>query len=640
MKRIGVLTSGGDAPGMNAAVRSVVRTALDRGAEVYAIYEGYQGMVEGGERIRRMDWNSVGGIIQLGGTLIGTARSEAFRTRDGRRQGAYSLLLHGIDGLVVIGGDGSLSGADIFRQEWPSLLDELVANGKISRELADTHRYLTMVGLVGSIDNDMYGTDITIGADTALHRITAAVDAISSTAASHQRAFVVEVMGRRCGYLALMGALATGADWVLIPESPPNVDNWEEKMCEVLGGGRDTGRRDSIVIVAEGAQDRHGNPITSDYVKQVLEERLGEDTRVTILGHVQRGGSPSAFDRNLATLLGAAAVDTLLTIQPHEEPYLIGMQGNRIARLPLQRCLEQTRAVEKAIAARNYEMAMELRGASFKEAFRTLRTMVRAHPHEAEPDQRHLCLAVMNCGGPAPGMNTAVRVAVRLAIDRGHRVLGIYNGFQGFVAGEIQEMDWMSVNGWAPRGGAELGSNRKVPDASDFYAMARNIEKHNIQGILMVGGWTGYQGALRMLEQRANYPAFNIPVVCLPATIDNDLPAAELTVGADTALNSIVEAVDKIKQTAVASRRVFVVEVMGRHSGYLAVMGALATGAERAYIHEEGIALEDLEHDRPIDGRIQAGQAAGGNDSNGIRPPAIHDKLANGPLRGRRGRSF
>ena len=224
-KRISVLTSGGDAQGMNAAVRAVVRTALDQGVEVYAIYEGYQGMVEGGERIRKMDWDSVGGILQLGGTVIGSARSQDFRTREGRRKAAHNLIGNGIDGLIVIGGDGSLTGANVFRQEWPSLVTELLESNAISPDTAEQYPNLSIVGLVGSIDNDFYGTDMTIGADSALHRITEAIDAITSTAASHQRTFVVKVMGRNCGYLALMGALATGADWVLIPEAPPDVDD-------------------------------------------------------------------------------------------------------------------------------------------------------------------------------------------------------------------------------------------------------------------------------------------------------------------------------------------------------------------------------------------------------------------------------
>jgi 6-phosphofructokinase 1 len=268
-RSLGVLTSGGDAPGMNAAVRAVVRTALDRGVEVYAIYEGYQGMVDGEDYIRKMSWDSVGGILYQGGTVIGSARCAAFRTREGRVRAAYNLISRNIDGLVVIGGDGSLTGANLFRQEWPELVAELVEQGQISPETAQRYPQLAIVGLVGSIDNDMFGTDMTIGADTALHRITAAIDALTSTAASHQRDFVVVVMGRHCGYLALMSALATGAKWVFIPDSPQDSDDWEMEMCRALKAGRGIGRRQSSVVVAVGAQDRHGNLIKADYVRQV-----------------------------------------------------------------------------------------------------------------------------------------------------------------------------------------------------------------------------------------------------------------------------------------------------------------------------------------------------------------------------------
>ena len=595
--RIGVLTSGGDAQGMNAAVRSVVRTGLDHGIQVYAIYEGYQGMVEGGNLIRQMSWGSVGGILHKGGTLIGTARSEDFRTREGRLKAARNLLVHEIDRLVVIGGDGSLTGANLFREEWPGLLAELVERNQLEIGVADRHPNLIIAGLVGSIDNDMFGTDMTIGADSALHRITEAVDAISSTAASHQRTFVVKVMGRHCGYLALMGALATGADWVLIPESPPDVENWEQVMVERLIGGRNAGRRDSIVILAEGARDRNGNYIGSSYVSQVLEEAMGEEVRVTVLGHVQRGGAPSTFDRNLGTMLGHAAVETLLTAAPDSPPQLIGMRGNRITLSPLMDCVAKTRAVADAIANHDYETAMDLRGSSFKESFNTLKTMLRTLPHPLPPGQQRLRLGVIHAGAPSPGMNTAVRAAVRIGLDRGHIMLGIRNGFLGFSEGQIEELDWMSVNGWAPMGGSELGTNRKVPSGSDFYKIARNIEEYRIQGLLMIGGWAGYETAYQLMSSGHNYPAFNIPIVCLPASINNNLPGSELSVGADTALNSIVDAVDKIKQSAVALRRVFVVEVMGRYCGYLALMSGLATGAERVYMHEEGVTLKDLEED-------------------------------------------
>ncbi len=596
-RSLGVLTSGGDAPGMNAAVRAVVRTALNRGLTVYAIFEGYQGMVTGGDCIRQLTWDAVGGILHQGGTAIGSARCAEFRSREGRRHAAKNLVQLGIDSLVVIGGDGSLTGANIFHQEWPELLAELVGAGEIDPEAAKAHPHLAIVGLVGSIDNDMFGTDMTIGADTALHRITEAVDAIASTAASHQRTFIIEVMGRHCGYLALMSALATGANWVLIPESPPDVADWEEEMCRNLRAGREIGRRHSIVIIAEGAQDRSGKPITSGDVKRTLEERLGEDVRVTILGHVQRGGSPSAFDRYMSTIQGHAAVEEILSSPPESEPRLVGIRQHDVICSPLMDCVSKTQQVAEVIASQEYQTAMAMRGGSFAESFRILRTILRAHPHPPEPGQRQLRLAALHCGGPAPGMNTAVRAAIRLGIDGGHTMLAVQNGFEGLAEGDIHEMGWMSTSGWVSRGGAELGTNRKIPEAGDFYAIARQIERHRIDGLLMIGGWAGYQAAYQLFSRREEFPTFNIPIVCLPASIDNNLPGSQLSIGADTALNCIIADVDKIKQSAVAARRCFVVEVMGGDCGYLALISGLATGAERVYLPEDGVSLADLQAD-------------------------------------------
>jgi 6-phosphofructokinase 1 len=459
-----------------------------------------------------------------------------------------------------------------------------------------------IAGLVGSIDNDMVGTDMTIGADSALHRIVEAIDAIASTAASHQRTFVVEVMGRHCGYLALMSAIAGGTDYVLIPECPPPED-WEQQMCNLLRNGRAAGRRDSIVVVAEGTKGRDGKPISSNYVQQVLQDRLGEDTRVTILGHVQRGGTPSAFDRCMSTLVGHAAVQELLAATPDNEPQLIGMRYNRVRKAPLMQCVEQTHAVARTIAEKDYDRAMELRGSSFTEMFQTFKAMAGASPSVMPP----ACpgrLAVLHGGGLAPGMNTAARAAVRLGLDRGHTMLGVRGSFEGLLAGRIEELSWGDVEGWAPLGGAELGTTRHVPTVEQLYTVARVIETHRIEGLLIIGGWTAYKAAYNLYCERERYPAFKLPIICLPASIDNNLPGSELSIGADTALNAIVEALDRIKQSAMAARRGFVVEVMGRNCGYLALMGGLASGAERIYLPEEGVTLKDLQADvaRMIDG--------------------------------------
>jgi 6-phosphofructokinase 1 len=232
-RRIAVMTSGGDAPGMNGAVRAVVRMTINRGCEAYCVYEGYEGLVRGGDLIKKMEWPDVRGWLSEGGTLIGTARCMAFYERAGRLKAAKNMIINGINALIICGGDGSLTGADKFRSEWPGLLQELVEKGELTEADIEPFQHLNIVGLVGSIDNDMSGTDATIGAFTALGRICELVDYIEATASSHSRAFVIEVMGRHCGWLALMAGVATGSDFVFIPEKP-RPDNWREEMCTIV----------------------------------------------------------------------------------------------------------------------------------------------------------------------------------------------------------------------------------------------------------------------------------------------------------------------------------------------------------------------------------------------------------------------
>lgn len=594
--RIGVLTSGGDAQGMNAAVRAVVRTALRLGAQPYAVMEGWAGAVAGGDGIRPLNWDSVGSILHRGGTIIGTARSKEFRTREGMLSAAANLLEHGIDRLVVIGGDGSLTGTNEFRKAWPSLLAELMETGRITPEVAAAHSQLMIAGLVGSIDNDLVGTDMTIGADSALHRIMEAIDSLSSTAASHQRTFVIEVMGRHCGYLALMSAVAGGCDYVFVPELPP-ADGWEEDMCNKLQAGRAAGRRDSLVIVAEGAQDREGNRITAADVCDVLEERLGEDARVTILGHVQRGGRPSAYDRWMSTLLGYAAAQEVLRATPESEPHIIGVRHNRIAHLPLMESVENTRAVATYIKDGDYEAAVEARGASFAQMLQIFENMstppVQSSHNEASP-VKNKRVAILHAGGLAPGMNTAARAAVRLGIDHGLTMLGIEGGFPGLLDGAVKELSWADVEGWVGEGGAALGTHRDYPTIEQLYSIGRSLESNHIDGLIVIGGFNAYLGAHTLIKERDRYPAFNIPIVCVPASIDNNLPGSELSIGADTAVNSTVSTLDAIKLSASASKRCFVAEVMGRRCGYLTLMSGLATGAEKVYLPEHDATLDEI----------------------------------------------
>ncbi|XP_032802366.1 ATP-dependent 6-phosphofructokinase, platelet type isoform X7 [Petromyzon marinus] len=592
-KAIGVLTSGGDAQGMNAAVRAVVRMGIYVGAKVYFVHEGYQGMVDGGDHIEEANWESVSSILQLGGTVIGSARCKEFRTREGRLAAAFHLVQRGISNLCVIGGDGSLTGANIFREEWSGLLQELIKQGKISNDVAERYSHLNIVGMVGSIDNDFCGTDMTIGTDSALHRIIEVVDAIMTTAQSHQRTFVLEVMGRHCGYLALVSALACGADWVFIPESPPE-EGWEEKMCTKLTENRLRKKRLNVMIVSEGAIDSFNKPISSQKIKDLVTKSLGLDTRVTILGHVQRGGTPSAFDRILASRMGVEAVLALLEATPETPACVVSLSGNQSIRLPLMECVQLTQEVQKAMDERRFADAVKLRGRSFENNLNTYKLLANKKVDSAYPKSQ-FTIAVLNVGAPAAGMNAAVRSAVRVGITEGHNILAVNDGFEGFAKGQIKEIKWRDVGGWTGQGGSLLGTKRTLPKKY-LDQIAEKIRENNVNALLIIGGFEAFEGAIQLQEARGKYEEFCIPICMLPATISNNVPGSDFSLGTDTGLNAIVQTCDRIKQSASGTkRRVFIIETMGGYCGYLANMGGLAAGADAAYIYEEPFDIRDLE---------------------------------------------
>uniref|UniRef100_UPI003AAA9F10 ATP-dependent 6-phosphofructokinase, liver type isoform X5 n=1 Tax=Centroberyx gerrardi TaxID=166262 RepID=UPI003AAA9F10 len=552
--------------------------------------KGYQGLVDGGDNIKLANWHSVTNIIQQGGTVIGSARCKAFTSREGRLGAAFNLVKRGITNLCVCGGDGSLTGANIFRSEWSNLLAELVQKGRITDTLAKQHDHLNIVGLVGSIDNDFCGTDMTIGADSALHRIMEIVDAIMTTAQSHQRTFVLEVMGRHCGYLALVSALASGADWLFIPEAPPQ-DDWEDRMCDRLEGSRIKGSRLNIIIIAEGAIDRKGEPISTNYVKDLVVKRLGYDTRVTVLGHVQRGGTPSAFDRILSSKLGVEAVVALMEATPHTPACVIGLSGNHPVRLPLVECVEMTKLVQTAMNEKRFDEAVKLRGGSFENNWNIYKLLAFQKPAQTQSDHS---LAILNVGAPAAGMNAAVRSAVRVALAHGHKVYAVSDGFQGLANGAVSEMLWHSVAGWTGQGGSLLGTKRTLP-SKYMEKIVDTIRKYGISALLVIGGFEGYEGVLQLFEARGRYDELCIPMCVIPATISNNVPGTDFSLGADTAVNAAMEGCDKIKQSATGTkRRVFVVETMGGFCGYLATSTGIAVGADAAYIFEDPFNIHDL----------------------------------------------
>lgn len=312
IKCIGVLTSGGDAPGMNAAIRAVTRAAIYNNIKVKAIYRGYKGLITG--EIEEFQTQNVSNIIQYGGTILKSARCEEFKTIEGRQQAYATMVREGIDALIVIGGDGTLKGARIFAQEYN----------------------IPIVGLPGTIDNDLWGTDATIGYDTALNTIMQCVDKIRDTATSHERLFFVEVMGRDAGFLGLNSAIAAGAEAAIIPERETSV----AQLDELISNGFRKSKNSSIVIVAEGGGGA-----------QAMAERIHNqypeyDIRVSILGHLQRGGSPTACDRILASRMGVAAIDALLDEQ---RSIMIGVVNDQIVHVPFTKAIKEDKEVSNEL---------------------------------------------------------------------------------------------------------------------------------------------------------------------------------------------------------------------------------------------------------------------------------------------------
>lgn len=597
-KKIAVMTSGGDSPGMNAAVRAVVRTGIHFGCDVFAVYEGYEGLLKGGNYLRKMEWEDVRGWLSEGGTLIGTARCMEFKERWGRKQAAGNLISQGIDALIVCGGDGSLTGADLFRHEWPSLVEELVKDGKFTKEQVEPYKNLTMVGLVGSIDNDMAGTDSTIGAYSALERICEMVDYIDETAKSHSRAFVVEVMGRHCGWLALMAGIATGADYIFIPERAVPHGKWQDELKEVCQRHRNKGRRNNTVIVAEGALDDLLNPVTTEDVKNVLVD-LGLDTKVTILGHVQRGGTAVAHDRWLATLQGVDSVKAVLEMTPSTPSPLIGILENKIIRKPLVESVEATKSVATAIANKDFDAAISKRDTEFIELYENfLSTTVKDDGAELLPEDQRLNIGIVHVGAPSAALNAATRAATLYCISHGHKPFAILNGFSGLIqTGQMKELSWIDVENWHNLGGSEIGTNRSVA-ADDMGTVAYYFQKAKLDGLIIIGGFEGFNSLKQLRDSRSEYPIFNIPMVLIPSTISNNVPGTEYSLGVDTCLNALVRYTDEIKQSASATRRrVFVVEVQGGHSGFIASFTGLITGAVSVYTPEDKITLSTIRED-------------------------------------------
>lgn len=638
--KVGFLTSGGDSPGMNAAIRAVVRMVIHGGGRPFAIREGFRGLCMHGfcggsttsdndndnnfkkdkfleivkgknEYIEEMQWNDVVNIADEGGTVIKSSRCPEFCLKRWRLRATAVLCSFGIDRLIVIGGDGSLTGADMLRGEWSEHLVELGH--------APSKGELHLIGIAGSIDNDMVGTEATIGSDSSLHRILDAIDCIHSTASSHQRAFIIEVMGRHCGWLALKAAICCAADWLLIPEAPPG-PRWEEEMLSMLHANRKNGRSVSIVIVSEGAVDLCNRRITTEHVKEILcseFQGIKLDARVSCLGHIQRGGSPSAYDRYLATLQGIKAAQLALASgNPLHKGALVSLEENEITSVPLMECVEKTKLVQKRMSELRFEEALLLRDKDFLtnlSMWQLMHHQIRSRmkirgimqdggvpttnavsiEHDKlykEPpgDGPRKRIGIMTVGAPCGGMNAAILACKFYGQCRSIDVIGISNGFEGLVEEEWSPLSELSLASFS-KGGTILGTNRALPSVVGLQSVKALLEKH-FDALVIIGGFEAY---LSVIELKGL-----MPIILLPATISNNVPGTEYSIGSDTALNVIMKSCEYVRQSASSSRkRVFIVDVQGGHCGYLATVSAFVSCATRAMTGEQGVSLDDLKRD-------------------------------------------
>lgn len=581
VKKIAVLTSGGDAPGMNGAIRAIVRTAKKWGTDVYGVYYGYDGLIK--DSIVELDWDSVGYHSSHGGTFLSSARSTKFLNKEGRKIATYNLAKRGIEGLIVLGGDGSIKGSIVFKNEWKQNLTELIEEEKIEYGMKDLR--LKIIAIPASIDNDISNTDMTLGADSALNRAVDSITSLTTTMLSHKRSFIIEVMGKRCGWIALMVGLAVGSDFIFTPEAPH--ENWKDKMIEAVRAAKEEGKIGSFIVVSEGALDINGNKIEAAEVRKEIEDRLGIECRVMKLGHIQRGGRPSAYDRILSTILGCKAVERMLG-DTDDEPLMMTLRNGEYSSISLLKVLDENENMGMIQKKMEFDRILEMRGKLFNRAYKIteqLRTPTQIVP-------RNRVIGVVHEGGRSGGMNVALNAIVRYAVSLNQEVKVILDGFDGLLQNQVKTPRMYDYTNGIHDGGSMIGSSfSKTGNISQIY---KKLIEHKIDSLIIIGGSEATRTAGH-LKKHITKSEKKINIVIIPASVDNDVPFTDMCLGVDTALNCISIACDFLRLSSLSMKKtVFIVEVPGEKGGYLTVFGGIATGAFDVFIPERKYKISHL----------------------------------------------
>ena len=556
--RVGILTSGGDAPGMNAAIRAVVRTAERLDWESFGIRDGFYGLVN--DVPERLDWTSPVWTSREGGTFLRSGRCPEFGENPELRREAVRRLREdvGLEALIVIGGDGSMAGAlEVSRLGLPT------------------------VAIPASIDNDIARTDMSIGVDTALNTIVNAVDQLRDTILSHSRVAVVEVMGRQTGYLATMTALACGADRVFVPEQMPGASKVTHEelgaTLELLARRYEPpyDRRGAILIVAEGASH------TSSYIEETFEQsdRYHREARKTILGHLQRGGAPTAFDRLLGFRYGVKAVEALAEGADRQ---MVGLSGGTVQLSALEDVLQGCREIRRGIPSPNLQDSFEL-----------CRRLVEPPPSPGVGK-----VAILTSGLNVPGMNIAIRAVARELLQRRLVPLGVQGSFQGLASVDnLRELSWQDVvmERVLRSGGSLLGAS-EAENLPPVDKMAATLETVQARGLVVIGDAAG----LKVAHELNNHMHGRLPLAVIPAAITGQVGSALLSVGFDTALNTLVEFVDHAVDYGTALGRPLLAQLVEPDCDLLAIACGLVGGAELVFTDRDypdvAAAMERLQH--------------------------------------------
>lgn len=649
--RLGILTSGGDSPGMNSAVRSIVRYSLNNSIKVFGIYRGFEGLIRGD--IRELGWDNETHSSGQSGTYLLSARSEKFKTRKGRKEAVFNLLIRNINALVVIGGEGSMEGALILKEEFKELCEEIIAEGWLdpskvemkknegiwrkdvspnlsadnvmqseksvtgslstekvedvivdylgSEALDELHFNITkpyeiqIVGIPGTIDNDIIGTDFTLGSNTALTRVAEVVEKLTSTMRSHKRVFVLECMGRNCGWITLMAGFAVEAEYIFIPEAPAR--DWKCEMLKSLKTAHYNHKLNIFVFVSEGAIDSEGNRVTTSEIKQEVRN-AGMEVRSLVLGHVQRGGMTTAQDRFLGTIFGLKAVEYIISGEVN--PVMVSVVGDEFVFVDLYEIVKKSKIVRKNFIKKRYGEVLKLRSEYFQQVYliheryryNLSQKFFKEHLYPREYSIGHLHahnerkldssslisekveklfmvkkklrVGILMEGPDSGGMNAMLNSLVQFGLCKDIEVFYFFNGYDGVVSLNVRQADIFEFSLVHNQGGIIIGSSNTKN--IDIDAVEKRIEELQIDYLIVMGGTVNLKLASKSTK-----------VIIVPCTISNNFPGSDMSIGSDTALNAILIASEASRLTAMSIKKtVYVIEIAGGRCEYLTVIGGIS----------------------------------------------------------------